>query len=258
MVDDLGAAHRFSQLPAQEQVHYRAVAQQMVRLAQHCAVPIIFAPPLRIGGKLNGATGCVLQLGSVSFVVTASHVLREYQDRLRLGEVLNWQVGALPPFDPLPRVAWRDENRDIVFLRVTEEEAKATGGVSSCVVSPSTGWPPRAPEVGQIVLVSGYPKALREVDASGWIGAGPYSGMFRVTRTGDGYFYCQIEQKDLISFDGGPLPAPGSDVGGVSGGPALLVGTIVYPLVGVVTEHSRHFDLLRIATLDSVDEKELR
>src|SRR5713226_7674400 len=120
MVDDLGAAHRFSQLRAQEQVHYRTVAQQVVRLAQRYAVPIIFAPPLRIRGEPNGATGCVVKLSSGSFVVTASHVLGGYEKRHQSGDVLNWQVGALPPFDPLTRVAWRDNARDIVFLRLSE------------------------------------------------------------------------------------------------------------------------------------------
>jgi hypothetical protein len=45
-------------------------------------VPIIFAPPLSIGGKINGACGCVLQLGAGTFVVTASHVLAGYEDRM--------------------------------------------------------------------------------------------------------------------------------------------------------------------------------
>jgi hypothetical protein len=76
----------------------------MARLARDHAVPIVFAPPLSVGGKINGATGCVLRLDAERFVVTACHVLAGYEERIRSGEMLNWQVGNLPPFDPLPRI----------------------------------------------------------------------------------------------------------------------------------------------------------
>ncbi len=258
MASDTGLAHEFAGLSAEEQSRYRLVAQQMVRLACRCAVPIIFAPPLSVGGRVNGASACLLQLPWGWFIVTAAHVLRKYEERLQNGEVINWQVGDLPPFDPRHAVSWRSGDRDVVFIRVSEAEAHRACGTSSCVVSAATGWPPRVPEVGEIVLISGYPKALQEVDPAGSIGAGPYSAMFRVTSAGSGYLYCQIEQKDLISFDGGQLPPPGTDVGGLSGGPVLLMGTLVYPLVGVVTEHHQAYDILRIATLEGVEEKDMR
>lgn len=81
--------------------------------------------------------------------------------------------------------------------------------------------------------------------------------MFRVTSSEDGYCMCQIAQEDLISFDGVPSPTPGTDMGGISGGPALLVTHLNYPLVGVITAHwhleAAPFELLRIATLERVE-----
>jgi len=118
----MGAADRLSKLPAHEQERYRQANQQRAEFARKHAVPIIFAPPLSIGGKVNGGTGFALQLSSGSFVVTASHVLAGYEDRLKSGEVLNWQVGNLPPFDPLSRVAYRTLQRDIVLLHLSSEE----------------------------------------------------------------------------------------------------------------------------------------
>jgi hypothetical protein len=80
--------------------------------------------------------------------------------------------------------------------------------------------------------------------------------MFRVATTGEDYCTCQIEHKDLVSFDGGPLPEPGTDMGGISGGPVLLVGNVDYPVVGVVTDQCHigfaEFEMIRIATLDNV------
>jgi len=187
----------------------------MVRLARDHAVPIIFAPPLSIGGKINGATGCVIRLTTGTFVATASHVLRGYEARLRTGELLNWQVGNLPPFDPITRIVWRDDEQDIVLIQISDEEVRNIG---SCIISEPPAWPPPVPEVGQLVLVGGYPKSLREEAlAPGWIGSGPYSGIFRVTLAGEAKLKCAIERRDLITFDG-PLPAAGTDMGGLSGG----------------------------------------
>jgi Trypsin-like peptidase domain len=253
-MNELGGAQRFAQLSAEDQARYIAISQQLAGLARDHAVPIIFAPPLSIGGKINGACGCVLQLNAGIFVVTASHVLGGYEDRVRSGEVLNWQVGDLPPFDPIPRIAWRDMERDIVLLRISDNEAQRIG---PCTISSPPNWPPSLPQEGQVVLVAGYPKALREDDpSSGRIGAGPYSAVFRVTKVGESYCKCLIERKDLISFNGGPLPEPGTEMGGLSGGPVLLLGALSYPLVGIVTDRCEmsfaELEILTFATLESV------
>jgi hypothetical protein len=55
------------------------------------------------------------------FIVTANHVLTKYEERRR-NEALNWQFGHLPPFDSVPRIAWRDPGRDVVLLAISEEE----------------------------------------------------------------------------------------------------------------------------------------
>jgi hypothetical protein len=80
--------------------------------------------------------------------------------------------------------------------------------------------------------------------------------MFRVTNTKEGYCYCQIEDRDLIGFEDGPLPPSDVDMGGLSGGPVFCMEALSYPLIGVVTDHCRitlaEFQLLRIATLNGI------
>lgn len=249
----LGGAEQFQQLSADEQARYLAINRQMVRLARDHAVPIIFAPPLSIGGTINGASGCVIQLATDAFVVTASHVVLGYEKRLQKGEILNWQVGNLPPFDPLARIVWRDNENDIVLLGISKEEASNIG---PCIISVPPTWPPPVPKAGQLVLVGGYPKSLREEAlAPGWIGSGPYSAIFRVTLAEDCKFKCAIERRDLISFEG-PLPASGTDMGGLSGGPVLLVDTLSYPVVGIVTDRCdmsiADFEIIEITALACV------
>ena len=126
-MNEPGGAQLFQELPAEAQVRYIAISQQMAGVVRDHAVPIIFAPPLSIGGKINGASGCVVRFGAHTSLVTASHVLGGYEERVQAGERLNWQVGSLPPFDPIPRIVWRDRERDIVLLRIMEDEARSIG-----------------------------------------------------------------------------------------------------------------------------------
>jgi hypothetical protein len=249
-----GGAERFDRLLAEDQARYIALTQQLTDFARDHAVPIIFAPPLSIGGKLNGATGFVLRLEAGTFVITASHVLAEYKNRTQAGETLHWQVGDLPPFEPISRIAWRDCARDIVLLRISDEEAR---GIGRYRISEPVSWPPCLPREGQFVAMAGYPQVLRDEDTSlGLIRSGPWSALFPVRAVEEGRCTCVIERKDLISFNGGPLPEPGMHVGGLSGGPVLLVGNPSPPLVGVITDVCQLTDgeveIFVVATLESV------
>lgn len=276
---DQGGAGDFNKLPGEEQKRYLTASRQMTKLARDHAIPITFAPPVktfaipleggRIGtvtlprslGKVESATGCVLQLQSEYFIVTAEHVLEEYENRLGDGELLNWQVGRLPPIDPLSRIAWRGSSKhrpkDVVFLRISEQEAKEACADGTHIISATSDWPTLAPQEGQTVLLAGYPSQLREV-VNGIIMPGSLSALFRVTTsTGDGTFKCRFEYAELISFDEQPLPLKDlrTNVGGISGGPVFSVGNISYPLVGVISQASgafEEFDKIVIEALEGV------
>jgi hypothetical protein len=58
-----GGAQRFQSLGPAKRNEYTKAARAMVRLAESYSIPIIFAPPLSVGGKVNGATGCILDVG---------------------------------------------------------------------------------------------------------------------------------------------------------------------------------------------------
>jgi hypothetical protein len=76
-----------------------------------------------------------------------------------------------------------------------------------------------------------------------------------VTLADQAKFKCAIERRDLISFEGS-LPEPGTDMGGLSGGPVLLVDTLSYPLAGLVTDRCEmsfaDFEVVEIATFTGV------
>lgn len=232
---------------------YISANREMVGYTLDHAVPLIIAPPVSADGEVKGATGSILRLPSRAYLLTASHVLGGYERRIREGERLNWQFGKLPPFDPLPRIAWRDERRDVVLLRLTEDDVQSVGRCRIAVPSP---WPPGVPAEGELLLLAGYPAKNREVDAKGWVGAGPFSTLFRVATVGDDYCTCQIMHRDLVSFNETPPPPPGTDFGGISGGPVFLLREGNCSLVGVITDHGymdfASLELIRMATLGSI------
>ena len=59
----------------------------------------------------------------------------------------------------------------------------------------------------------------------------------------------QFEREQLISSDDRVIPPAGTDLGGMSGGPVFLVQDLPYPLVGLISEYSSEFELMRIVTL---------
>jgi hypothetical protein len=105
---------------------------------------------------------------------------------------------------------------------------------------------------GQYVLISGYPAVFRRQSARGEIEFNSLSTMLQVTEPHDEYVVCQFLREHWVSYDGKGVPAPGTDLGGISGAPVLLVGNLDYPLVAAVSEFSHDFDLLYLRPLTRV------
>ena len=63
------------------------------------------------------------------------------------------------------------------------------------------------------------------------------------------------KQDRMVNITGPDVPGPGSDLGGMSGGPVFLMRDLVYPLVGVVTDFSPTWELLRVSHLGALAER---
>jgi len=93
----------FAKLEPEDRQRYLTAARQMTKFARDHAVPIAYGPPVKtfhipldkggIGsvtlpltlGKLETASGCVLQLESEYFIVTAEHVVEDFEKRTKRG-----------------------------------------------------------------------------------------------------------------------------------------------------------------------------
>ncbi len=176
----------------------KETAAEMVKFAQKHAAAVIIAPPPSQGGKLNTASGAVLQLNDTYLFVTAAHVLEEYETRLSQEPNLRWQVGAVV-FDPLERLVFRDDKSDVALFRLMIPEAPMT---DVAIASAVAGWPPPRPALGDFVLVSGYPAADREQRSAKEISFRALSAMFQVTTSGPGYSSASGDASTSLALKG--------------------------------------------------------
>lgn len=293
-MDQPSSGEAFKALSQNQQDLYRSIMRELMDFAQGHAIPMCFAPPLVTAavplatgpiavklpltlGKVDGASGFILQLRSGYFFVTAEHVLAEYERRVREGERLNWQIGKLPPFDPISRIGWRDKTdayqrslmpyrpTDIVLLRLSEVEAQEACGEAH-IVTPAE-WPPPPLSIGQHVVIAGYPNQLRAVDLAGTMNREACGLAFQVTNVGDGYCKCQFLYEDVIDFAGAAKPVlKNVNLGGMSGCPVFAIASagegalVQYPrLAGVFTDrwgHDETIDMIEIATFEKVSESD--
>jgi hypothetical protein len=230
-------------------------------------------------GKIDGASGCVLQLQSGYFFITAEHVLTAYEKRICEGELLNWQIGKLPPLNPISRIAWRDQINaskhsqmpyrptDIVLLRLSEEEAEQACGEAMIIPTPAQ-WPPPPLRIGQQVVMVGYPNQLRTVDLAETMNREACGLVFQVESIGDGYCKCVFLYKNVINFGHTTQPdLNNTALGGMSGCPVFAVdsvaegGLVQYPrLAGVFAERWNRdttVDVIQIATFEKINERYL-
>lgn len=241
---------RFDDLPVTEQERVRRAGDRMGRLAWgYCASIVIAPPPGSASGKINSASGFVLSVGLRHWLGTAWHVVEKWLERTESGERLLFQVGHadLPPIN---RAVEKNKAADVAFLEIDESDIPRIG-VQPC--QPVLGWPPFAPHAGDYLLVAGYPASERLMSADQTLDFGVCAGLLRATTARDGVVHCQFEREHWISSSGVELPPQGADLGGMSGGPVLLVRDLAYPLVGMVAEHSQMFEIMRVSTFSELD-----
>ncbi len=237
---------RFEDLPLAEQKRVRRAAAAMGGFAfRRCAGVLIAPPPGKALGAVNNGSAFILHIGAAYYLGTAWHVVAHWIRRTDDGEHVLFQVGGVN-LAPRGRIVWASESDDVAFLRIENAEVNRIGIET---FEPSLGWPPPAPRVGDTVLVAGFPGTQRnqpDVDA---IDFGSFSGALKVTTVQDRHLMCQFERDYWIAPEGLELPPEGADLGGMSGGPALLVRDLVYPLIGVISQHNRMFEIMKITTL---------
>ncbi len=238
---------RFEDLEPAERLKVLKAGSAMTHFVFARAATVLLSAPVGKSGYVRSGSGFTLRLADNDYLGTAWHVVKEWHDATKAGNRIVFQTGALA-LNPNDRLAWKDEKNDIAFLRLLPGEAQRIG-IEPC--EPLVGWPPPHPKAGSYLLLSGYPGVERIRPANDEFDFGAFSTLLQVTVSHDSYVVCQFQREHWIS-EGRSIPQAGTDLGGMSGGPALLVKNLAYPLVGLISEFSVGYELLYVKTLSHV------
>jgi hypothetical protein len=179
------------------------------------------------------------------FAVTANHVIQKVFDRRNSGEPVGVFLSDVSI--PIPdRLHWHDSEADLALLSVTEGEAAQIG----TWIYEGAGLDHVPPE-GTHVLSVGFPVYLRTGSDSTDVEYGAASALLQVTSSSDRHFCCRFEREDWIATHG-EIPPPGTQFGGLSGGPVFLVGRLHFPMVGIITDFHDAFDSLDVLRVQSI------
>jgi hypothetical protein len=198
---------------------HRRLEDQISRLAFSYTAGIVLAPPdapTAAANTIVSGSGFVLKLERGCFLCTAWTVVEQWITLRAAGGDVRFQVGSFG-LDPRERLAWKNEDDDLTFLHLLPDELPRIG------VQPyePAVWPPSQPRSGEYVVIA--------------------TARLEVGEVRERSVLCARERDDL-------------DLRGMSGGPVVLVGNLVHPIVGIVPKVSSRPDsgLLRITTLAHV------
>lgn len=243
-----GSLSEWDDLPPGEQVRIIAGMKTLAHLSWRYSVPLIIGDDDQ-EAAVSSATGFAIALANSTYLVTAAHVVEEYRGRVGANRYTYITAGRLG-FDPLDRIAYENRANDVAFVSL---DGLTLTDLDADVYSPIGSWPPVHPKLGDAIQFCGFPKAFRGDLTGSEIDFGPLPAFGLVRTVGDNYCTCVIEREEVTRIGRGPDLPPATAFGGLSGSPVLLFGDLAYPIIGVVSEVSESFDIVRIATLSAID-----
>ena len=229
-------------------------AQALYDVAFGYTVPIAAFDPTffdnRAGGVCHGS-GFIVALNTGLVLITADHVVAACLAREEAGAVC--QIGDLR-VRLRDRLIDRDGALDLATLRIAGPEVAMIRN-DLRVYAPREPWPPRPPDLGKGVFLSGYPRDHRRQLGGNAIEWGVGNLILTATSVSERTVSCQIEPDEMVPTVGGTAYERGQGFGGMSGAPlwTLVEGEVLWwRLAGVGIEYSADLDLLVARRPDAI------
>ncbi|MBW7933850.1 MAG: trypsin-like peptidase domain-containing protein [Gemmatimonadaceae bacterium] len=191
------------------------------------------------------ASGVLLELDATAAIATAWHVIQDLRALREAGHEVHLICDSMPI--ETPRILFLDETADIVLLEVPPA---GRSGIRAVPYRPGPHWPPARVQVGDDVLLTGFPKLLRRDGDE--ILHGDFNLLTPVTSVGEDRYVLQIEWDRIIDAGRINLPKGQADYAGVSGGPVFLSDAGCNELVGIISQATPTLPLWRVAPLSRI------
>ena len=221
--------------PAEQEIVKRHM-EAFTEYALGHLVPVAISrrPGPDAGRDMRTASGFLLDLGGQTYFGTAYHLWEQFLERHGAGEDVQFQAESLV-LDP-SRELRADADRDLAFFPLSASERKRFKTTSA---SAMLGWPPPVPDEHRgMVLLTGCPEYHQHFAAPDAVGLGTLSMVLPVVSSTRRRVVCEYDQNRCVSSRL-PLNPQGTNLSGLSGGPAfMLAGELAIALFGVVSGSS--------------------
>jgi len=200
------------------------------------------------GDHRNGSM-FFIDTGAGLFGVTANHVYRDYQRAAAEKRVL-CKVDDMP-FDPLGRLVSAGDKCDVATFKISNEELRTLDRLT-------TPWPPVVPEVGQTVLLAGFPGCEKSFSRANSIECLMYAAKWTVDSVSErDISIVRPPDSMVVDIHGEGFPERQYDFGGMSGGPvaAAIDGYVFsWAFSGVIYELHQSMEILKAVRADFISE----
>lgn len=234
---------RFEDLPEEDQSRLRSAMAQLSSLAGSYSNFLVIGEATGDTPVWNIASCFAVRLREREFVITAAHVYRHYQRRRLAQPSVHAQAGRL--MIPLhERERYVSDDLDIAVFDLAELNTRLLG--RDFYVTNRLA-PVVAPVESDYVQFSGFPAYYRQDVATRESSLAALNGFVEVTGAEHGRIYCHVDRDYMLEFGPEALPPASTVLGGLSGGPVLMRGTLHYPVVGLISEFLASLDVFKCA-----------
>lgn len=189
---------------------------------------------------MHSGTVVFLHTGERLVGVTAAHVFRSYARDFQAATASSAQIGNITLHGTKSLIDI-DDKLDLAVLDVSEVFIGGTMAVPYTTAL----WPPAPAQVGEVVLLGGYP-AVRRSESCHTVEFQFWSLLARASSSSAGHSGVLLNLEDSYAVMGSPI-AVGTDLGGISGGPVFRyrdAGLQFLELVGFISECGRNWPIV--------------
>lgn len=193
---------------------------------------------------LNNASCFFLDFPNRLLLITAAHVYDGYLEAKRRSNRRNivCHIGNIR-FDPEARIRGYNQGLDIATFDFEYDDLIAMGKQAIA----GTPWPPPEPKIGEGAIFGGFPGISRFWLRAKAMSFGLYLAHTPMTTVTDRQIMCRFDREAWNAVEGRRIPPPGTDLGGLSGGPFLLPlgteeGVWNYCIGGIISQAQTSID----------------
>lgn len=226
------------------------------REALKYAAVIAYLPENRFD-ELHTATISLVRVDARQFGITNDHVIQGLDELVATGLPWSCRVNGYK-IDPYARLISRSKRLDIAVLDldgINESELQpltAKFGTHFCVAN---RWPPHRPSLEDLVMLGGYPRALRE---KGQLDRFLHRSVSMTAARVDGIYEdrvrCRLDPGELRLESDRPQETEVPDFPGISGGPVLSqqlkpCGRFGSEMFAIIQEYHVGWDVMYLSPL---------